>query len=452
MKQLVIYLFLVNILFASNEKIDDKIINLLNEVKHNKSHIMKKIAFKWSDSLYKRQGNSILDINRQGNFKNYLPDKLKNYDGGLIGSRGKYWVYTSIKKTCLVWKGIVEKNGVKLNKYYPDICKNPKTEMIGAIVYETAIGEKKLSKGFWSLSSFELKSKDILKLTNFQGTMKWYIQKEKPNQLKQEKAFRDAVYKNDIAKLQNILNHNITINMNEMFLLAVEVSDLNTVKFLLDNGSDINYKNNFGNALSKASGNDSNLDKIKYILKSGFIFDKGSLGDKSPIYGSAQTRQIKLINFWLENGIDINLQKSNGRTPIFDVCRNRKNIFAGITYYDTLKLLKFMTSKGANPIHMDKRGTTTLHLISEKGELNQVKYISSFFKDINIQDNFLQTPLHHAARNIQYNNKERIYNVIKYLLSKGADKNIKDKMKRTPYDIVNKMKFPDKKILSLLKS
>ena len=111
-----------------------------------------------------------------------------------------------------------------------------------------------------------------------------------------------------------------------------------------------------------------------------------------------------------------------------------------------------MTSKGANPIHMDKRGTTTLHLISEKGELKQVKYISSFFKDINIQDNFLQTPLHHAARNIQYDNKERIYNVIKYLLSKGADKSIKDKMKRTPYDIVNKMKFPDKKILSLLKS
>ena len=335
MKQLVIYLFLVNILFASNEKTDDKIINLLNEVKHNKSHVMKKIAFKWSDSLYKRQGNSILNINREGNFKNYLPDKLKNYDGGLIGSRGKYWAYSSIKKTCLVWKGIVEKNGVKLNKHYPDICKNPKTEMIGAIVYKTAIGEKKLSKGFWSLSSFELKSKDILKLTNFQGTMKWYIQKEKPNQLKQEKAFRNAVYKNDILKLQNILNHNITINLNEMFLLAVEVSDLNTVKFLLDNGSDINYKNNFGNALSKASGNDSNLDKIKYILKSGFIFDKGSLGDKSPIYGSAQTRQIILINFWLEKGIDINLQKSNGRTPIFDVCRNRKNIFAGITYYDT---------------------------------------------------------------------------------------------------------------------
>jgi len=445
MKKLAVYLCLVNILFASSEQRDNEIIKKLNEVKHNKPYIMNQISKKWSDSLYKRQGNSILDIDIQGNFERY-PENHYN----TIGSKGKYWVYSSIKKTCLVWKGIVEKNGVKLNKYYPDICKNPKNEMMGAITYETAIGEKKLSNGFWSLSSFEMKSKDILKLTNFQGTMKWYIQKEKPNKLKQEKSFRDAVYKNDISKLESILEHSTTINMNEMFLLAMEVSNLETIKFLLHNGADINYKNSFGNALSRAASNDSNLKKIQYVLNSNFSLNQG-LGDNSPIYTSAQTRQIKLINFWLEHGIDINLQKSNGRTPIFDVCRNRKNIFAGIDYYDTLKLLKFMISKGANPNHTDKRGVTTLHLISEKGDLEQVKYIHSFFKDINIQDNFLQTPLHYAARNIQYDNKERIYNVIKYLLTKGADKKIKDKMKRTPYDIVKNMQFPNKKILSLLK-
>jgi len=235
-----------------------------------------------------------------------------------------------------------------------------------------------------------------------------------------------------------------------MFLLAMEVSNLETVKFLLNNGADINYKNSFGNALSRAASNDSNLKKIQYILNSNSSLNQG-LGDNSPIYTSAQTRQIKLINFWLEHGININLQKSNGRTPIFDVCRNRKNIYAGITYDDTLKLLKFMVSKGANPNHIDKRGVTTLHLISEEGDLEQLKYIHSFFKDINIQDNFLQTPLHYAARNIQYDNKERIYSVIQYLLSKGEDKKIKDKMKRTPYDIVKNMQFPNKKILSLLK-
>jgi len=445
MKKLVVYLCLVNLLFASNEQRDNEIIKQLNEVKHNKPYIMNQISKKWSDSLYKRQGNSILDIDIQGNFKRY-PENHNN----AIGSKGKYWVYSSIKKTCLVWKGIVEKNGVKLNKHYPDICENTKNEMMGAITYETAIGEKKLSNGFWSLSSFEVKNKDILKLTNFQGTMKWYIQKEKPNNLKQEKEFRNAVYKNDISKLQSILEHSTTINMNEMFLLAMEVSNLETVKFLLNNGADINYKNSFGNALSRAASNDSNLKKIQYILNSNSSLNQG-LGDNSPIYTSAQTRQIKLINFWLEHGININLQKSNGRTPIFDVCRNRKNIYAGITYDDTLKLLKFMVSKGANPNHIDKRGVTTLHLISEEGDLEQLKYIHSFFKDINIQDNFLQTPLHYAARNIQYDNKERIYSVIQYLLSKGADKKIKDKMKRTPYDIVKNMQFPNKKILSLLK-
>ncbi len=446
MKKIIIYFILVNTLFASNNQRDSLIIKQLNATKHNNSNIMKSIAKKYSDSLYKKEYNSILDINLQGNFKRHPRNNTNN-----IGSKGKYWIYPSIKKTCSVWKNIVAKNGIKLNKYYPNICKNQERKIISAIVYETSIREKNLSNGFFSLASFELKNTNILKHTNFQGTMKWYIQQNTPEQLKYQKAFKKAIYKNDIAKLQNILNHNITIDINKMFLLAMQVSNLKTIKFLLNHGSDANYKDNFGNALSKASGNDSNIDKIKYILKNGFVFDKDSTGNKSPIYTSAQTRQIKLINFWIEEGIDINLKKGNGRTPIFDVCRNKKNIFSNISYYDTLKLLKFMVSKGANPTHKDNRGITPLHIISENGEPAQVKYISSFFNNINIQDNFLQTPLHYAARNINHDNKENIYNVIKYLLSKGADKNIKDKLERTPYDIVKKMQFPDTKILNLLK-
>jgi ankyrin repeat protein len=446
MKKIIIYLLLANIIFASNIKQDQLIIKQLNNTKHNNPYILKKVAKKWSDSLHKNKHNSILDIDLQGEFKRYPSDKASG-----IGSKGKYWFYPTIKKTCLAWKNIVEKNGVKLNKYYPNICKNQKGKMIGAIVYETAIGEKNLSNGFFSLSSFEFPTKAVLQNTNFQGTMKWYIQQKTPDQLKYKKAFKDAIYKNDIAKLQNILKHTKEIDMDKMFLLAMNVSNLQTVKFLLKKGSNVNYKNNFGNALSIGSSDDSNIQKIKYVLQNGFVFDKDSLGDNSPIYTSAQTRQIKLIKFWLKQGVDINLNKSNGRTPIFDVCRNKKNIFADITYYDTLKLLKFMVKNGANPIHKDRKGTTPLHIISEYGDLEQVKYIASFTKDINMQDDFLQTPLHYAARNIQYDNKERIYNVLKYLLSKGADKSIKDTLKRTPYDIVKKMRFPDKNILNLLK-
>lgn len=451
MKILLVSLLLINIIHASNEKRDEIIINLLEDVKHNKTHNMKKIARNWSSSQYKDDYSSRLDINIHGNFKSYLPYKLKNSDGKPIGSKGKYWVYSSIKKTCLVWKGIVEKNGVILNKHYPNICENIDDETIAAIVYGTGISEKELSNGFWSLAKFELVNNDILSYTNFQGNRKLYIQKEKPNQLKLRQGFRDAVYQNDILKMDEILKSNVAIDINKMFIIAVEVSNLSTIKFMLENGADVNYKNSNGNILSQASTKDSNLEKIKYIIENGGKYDEKSVGDQSPIYSSAQTRQFKLINFWLNNGIDINIQKSNGRTPIFDVCRNRKNIFANVTYYDTLKLLKFMIQKGANPSIKDKRGITPLHLISENGTAEHVKYISSFYNNINIQDNFLQTPLHYAARDIQYDNKEKLHGVIKYLLSQGANKNLKDKMNRTPYDIVKKMQFPDKKILKLLK-
>jgi len=447
MRFLFSYFFVVATLFASNSKI----INLLNGTSHNPYPILSKVAKSWSDSKYINKFEARFDIDRQGKFKSYLPNKLKNSDGMLIGSKGEFWIYKNPQETCLNWKNIVEKNGIKLNKAYPNICKEKNKIGATAIVLKTAIGDKNFAHGFWYLARLDVKKNKTLLLTDFQGTGKWYIPTESPKSVKEKKAFSEAVYSNNTKKMKTILLSGTEIDINKMYLLAMDVSNLDTVKFLLNNGAQLNYKTSSGNPASIASCDDTNIEKAKYLLSLGYNYKQIYLKDKSPIYAAAQCRQANFIDFWLKKGIDINLEKSNGRTPLFDVCRNRKNIFAGVKYAETLKLLKRMIAKGADPTHKDKKNATILHIIAEYGTPEQVKYVKSYFKDINIQDNFHQTPLHYAVREIPYDMKQEKYEIAKYLITVGVDKKQKDKIGRTAYDIVKKMHFPEKRMLKLLK-
>lgn len=452
MKWIIAGLLAGSTLFASNITTNERIASLLDTTRHNSPKILDKIGKHWSSNQYKGQPHEMrLDIDSKGYFKSYIPEKLKNIKGEAIGSKGKYWVYENVSNACDAWKSIVEENGIKLNPYYPNVCASKNFSGTAAIVLETAIRSKNLFDGFWYVAKFEFKKNDLLSYTNFQGTRNWYIPIAQPISVQLKQEFRQAVYENDTAAMERMLKQEPSINLNEMYLLATEVADLHTVKLLLEKGADVNYKTRFSNPLAQASCDDGNLGKIRYLTDHGADYRQSTLGDISPIYAAAQCRQKKSIDFWLEKGIDINLKKKNGRTPVFDVCRNRKNIFAGTTYYDTLALLHYMVDHGAVPTHRDNDNTTPLHIIAEHGTVEQVQYLLGFYKEINIGNKYLQTPLHYAVHEIAYDNKDRKYEVVKYLLEQGIDKSMKDSRNQTAYDIVMKMSFPDRRIAAMLK-
>lgn len=451
MKIILVSFLMTATLFATDTNVNDKIASQLNRLKHNAPQTIRKLARSWSNSKYIHKYEVRHDIDWRGRFKSYTPNKLKNSDGMLIGSKGQYWIFDNEKTTCAAWKDVVEANGIKLNKYYPDVCKEKNKTGMTAIALEAGIGEISLSNGFWYLAKLDYKQNNILRLTNFQGTGNWYVPTESPADVKTKKAFRDAVYSKNIAKMKQILQGDTSIDMNEMYLLAMELGDLETVKLLLNNGADLNYKTNFENPASKGSCRVTNLEKLEYILSLGYKYDQKSLGDRAPIFAASLCKQSSIIDFWIKQGLDINLERTDGRTPIFDTAQNRRNIYAYPENDETIKYLKELISKGADPLHVDKRKSTILHHIAGSGNAAQIEFVNGYFKDINIQDSFLATPLHYAVREIQYDQKQLKYEVIKYLVKAGADKSIKDKLGRTPYDIVKKMSFPEDRVLALLK-
>lgn len=433
MKILLSLLIIINILFSA-EKETIKIMNLLNNTQHNNPSIMKKIAKNWSSEEVKTKYHGRTDIKKDGTYKDYLPYKLSNTRGGLIGSKGKLWVYSNVDQACKIWKNIVEKNGIKLKKYHKDICKGNK-KGYGAIALEVGL-EDKLNNGFWSFAKFEIVSNKKIKYTSFQGRQTLYIMREQKNSEKDEINFKQAVYDNSIYNMEKILKTNSQINLDKYFYLAAEVSSLETLNFLVDSGANINYKDDSRNALNKASHDNKNIPKLKYLLSLGLKPNK----KKHPIFDASGSRQIGIIKFWLNRGTDINIKDYAKKTPIFYIARNRRNIFAGITYYDTKKLLKFMIDNGANYNHKSKIGETILHIIAEHGELDQVKYISILFDDINIKGYQRRTPLHYSVMSISALNESKKYDIVKFLLASGADEDAKDSSGLTAFDYVKRNK------------
>jgi ankyrin len=89
--------------------------------------------------------------------------------------------------------------------------------------------------------------------------------------------------------------------------------------------------------------------------------------------------------------------------------------------YDDTKMIEFALENGANKDYKNRFGNTALNFAIDKGKFNSVKCLVEARADINQKNNNGDTILHILAQ------KGREYNEIsKYLLSKGADTKITD--------------------------
>jgi ankyrin repeat protein len=84
--------------------------------------------------------------------------------------------------------------------------------------------------------------------------------------------------------------------------------------------------------------------------------------------------------------------------------------------------LKKLLSIGLDPDQTDKEGISPLHLAVETGSIDSVKILLEWKADPNIADHRGVTPLHIAY------SFDGMTEIIEYLLSKGANPNLRDKL------------------------
>lgn len=156
---------------------------------------------------------------------------------------------------------------------------------------------------------------------------------------------------------------------------------------------------------------DDELERIKTLIKNSP--DLINAGDPTPLQSAAYKGQLKIAEFLLANGAEIDGRgRIGGPTPLFEAVRSGNKA-----------MTEFLLSKGANMQPANDK--TPLHLAAEKGFTAIVESLLAHKADPNVTEGSARTPLHVA---IIYDHGA----VAQLLLANKAEVNAKDNQGETP--------------------
>ena len=139
----------------------------------------------------------------------------------------------------------------------------------------------------------------------------------------------------------------------------------------------------------------------------------------TPIHIASQNGHLPIVEYLIEQqNVEIDIKGYNERTPLLCAFRNGH-----------LPIVEYLISKGADVNAKDEFNDYVIHYASEKDSLPIVKsLIEQYDVDIDMKGWRERTPLHCACN---FNNA----NIVKYLISKGANQNAKDTNGKPPYEL-----------------
>ena len=206
----------------------------------------------------------------------------------------------------------------------------------------------------------------------------------------------DAAQKGSVKDIEYYIKRGATVNEKDsvgtplIFWAATWNTDADVMKYLIDNGADVNakYQDGISTPLSKAVVFNSNVEIHQMLI---------------------------------ENGADVNVKSDQGRTPLHDVFIWDKFDF---------DVMKLMIEKGADVNAKNDDGETPFFtaLRKRKDDSDAIKYLIDHGADVNAKNQFGDTPLYFTAYSVR--NAE----VLKHLIENGADVNARSDDGRTPLD------------------
>ena len=223
--------------------------------------------------------------------------------------------------------------------------------------------------------------------------IKYFAMKEEKNIV-----FQRQYGKYDESSFLNIIfNRQYGKNKETILIKYTKKKDLRAIKYLL------NY-----------------LCRNQHLLNLDIY--KGDVSNQNILHHAVLIKDKKIIKYLVEYDCDNNLLKMN------------------------------KDKKGKTPIDLDKTKSFedefyTVWDASKKNDVNLLNKLINELKYYKVNEQtylYKNTPLHYAVKN----KSER---AILYLLKNGADKNIRNSNGLTPLDTIEKIKFPEKKWIKIVK-
>lgn len=252
-------------------------------------------------------------------------------------------------------------------------------------------------------------------------------------------------YSNPLAVYEYLKNLGLEPNIvtkdgyTPLHRLGFSNTDPTIFEFFLTAGADVNQKDAQGNTpfLNAASRNE--LVMIQLLSSNVDDFNATNTDGQTALMLAVERNSTEVVEYLLKKGGNALAKDTKGSTIAYYL----------VASYDSRKVdefdskLKLMQKKGVKMNTTQAEGNTLLHLAAKDNNLELLKRLSEFDVDVNAKNEEGLTALHLAAMKAENDD------MMKYLISKGADTKIKTDFEETVYDLASENELLQKQNTSL---
>ena len=211
---------------------------------------------------------------------------------------------------------------------------------------------------------------------------------------------------------------------NPLHAIAYNNKDLATYNYFISKGVNVNLQDNKGRSPFMNAANNNSLEIIKFLSKKITNINSKDKKGRSALIMSVQSNTKEVVKFLLDMGANINTEDADGNTLSYYLI----NIFKTVEFEDKLSILE---KNGLVINKLQHSKNTLLHIAVIKDNLALLKRLNSFNIDVNAKNKDQLSALQIAAM------KTRNVEILEYLLTIGAHKNIKTAFNETIYDLAS---------------
>lgn len=196
-------------------------------------------------------------------------------------------------------------------------------------------------------------------------------------------------------------------------------------EFFLKAGSDVNQKDGDGNTPFMNAASRNELAMVQILSKSINDFNATNTNGQTALMLALQRNSKEVVEYLLKKRGNALAKDTKGNTIAHYL----------VASYDSKKAdefdrkLKLLQEKGLKMNTIQAEGNTLFHLAAKDNNLALLKRLSEFDIDVNFKNEEGLTALHLAAMKAENDQ------MMKYLISKGADTKIKTDFEETVYDL-----------------
>lgn len=231
----------------------------------------------------------------------------------------------------------------------------------------------------------------------------------------------DSDYNHQLNPNNPKINVNYIYQKDNALTLAARNGDMATVKYLVENGVDIDFVGADGKTALHTFAYKGMENNCQYLLDNFANVNVLGAYHQTPIFDATINNQPEVIELLSYYGANLDAQNDLGNTPLMIACQNAQRQEA------LLKLLKL----GANLEATNKNLERPIFVAIKSNNRQFVDILLKRGCNLDCQDKDGMTPLMLAAK---YGQKE----TLRVLISKGADINLKDNHGSTALDYAKK--------------